>query len=153
MGQLSKNFTLEELIATSSGYYNTPNEKAEEKLLYTAQFLLQPIRDEFGRTDVTSGYRSGQVNAWVKSKPTSQQTKGEAADFQPKEANIDVVFDWIVEVSGIAFGQAILESKIDKDKKLRRWIHVSLPRLDKPNRVALIFNNGKYVAYNHKPYQ
>lgn len=148
MEQLSKNFPLEEMVATSSGYYNTPDEKAETKLLYTANFLLQPIRDEFGRMDVTSGYRSGSTNTWAGGEVTSQHCYGEAADFVPADNDIDVVFDWIIEVSGIAFGQAILESKIGKDKKLRRWIHISLPRLDKPNRVALIFHNGKY-----KPYQ
>lgn len=152
--QLSKNFTLEELIATSfSGDRNIPDDKAKEKLFYTAQFLLQPIRDEFGLIIVTSGYRSGPVNTWAGGKVTSQHCFGEADDFQPKEANIDVVFDWIVEVSGIAFGQVILESKKGKDGKLRRWIHISLPRLDKPNAVALVFSNGKYVEYNHAPYQ
>ena len=141
--KLSKNFSLEELIATSSGYYNTPDDKAKEKLLYLANCILQPIRDEFGAIQVTSGYRSGPVNTWAGGSVTSQHCKGEAADFQPKEADIDVVFDWIVEVSGIAYGQAILESKDD-----RRWIHISLPRLDKPNRVSLIYSNGVY-----KPYQ
>ena len=68
---------------------------------------------------------------------------GEAADLVFASYDIDVIFDWIVEASGIVFGQAILENK---DR--RRWIHISLARLDKPNRQALIFYNGKY-----KPYQ
>ena len=141
--QLSKNFSLEELTATGTGYYNVPSEEVKSKCLYLSNFILQPIRDEVGvPIHVTSGYRSGATNSAVGGSDTSQHLSGEAADLVFASYDIDVIFDWIVEVSKIPYGQAILESKDN-----RRWIHISLPRLDKPNRVSLIYFNGKYKSY------
>lgn len=142
--KLSKNFTLSELSVTNTGDYNTPPEDVKRNLLYLSNFILQPIRSEVGSPiHVTSGYRSGATNSAVGGSNTSQHLYGEAADLVFASYDIDVIFDWVVEVSDIAFGQAILENKDN-----RRWVHISLPRLDKPNREALIYSNGIY-----KPYQ
>lgn len=141
--KLSKSFSLSELTATNTGYYNTPEKEEKKKLLYLATYILQPIRNETNSPiHVTSGYRSGSVNGAVGGSDTSQHLTGEAADLVFASYNIDVIFDWIVEVSKISYGQVILESKDN-----RRWLHISLPRLDKPNRVALIYTNGRYKPY------
>ena len=42
---LSKNFTLSELARTDTGLPNEPNYHEQQKLLYLATFILQPIRD------------------------------------------------------------------------------------------------------------
>jgi uncharacterized protein YcbK (DUF882 family) len=137
--RLSENFPLEELTATDTGLPNQPDEEAEVKLLYLANYVLQPIRDRWGRIDVTSGYRSGAVNKAVGGSETSQHRLGEAADIVPAEADLKAVYRWIVEESRIAFGQAIYE----RDS----WLHVALCRLDKPNREALVFNGKRYERY------
>lgn len=64
---LSKNFTLEELVASPTakrlGISNTPSQTGKAKLAILAKEILQPIRDAYGKAIiVTSGYRSGKVN-------------------------------------------------------------------------------------------
>ena len=137
--RLSENFSLDELTATTTGLPNQPDEETEVKLLYLANYVLQPIRDRWGRITVNSGYRSGAVNKAVGGSDTSQHKDGEAADIVPVEADLRAVYRWIVEESGIAFGQCIYE----KDQ----WIHISLCRFDKPNHEALVFNGRKYERY------
>lgn len=139
--KLSKNFTLKELTTTSTGIPNEPTPEARVKLFVLSQFILQPIRDEWGKTVVTSGYRNLLVNRKVGSKDTSQHLKGEAADIQPAEADIGVVFDWIV--NHLIFGQAILEKKGEAE-----WIHISLPRQSRDNMQALEIINGVRQVYN-----
>lgn len=141
--QLSKNFTLDEMCDTLTGLPNVPDEDAKQHLLYLCQYVLQPIRSEVGALKVTSGYRSYEVNEAVGSHPMSQHRTGEAADFSPlSDLPIDNVFRWIVKQSGIPFGQCIRESKGGKD-----WIHISLPRLDKPNQQALVYDGKDYKPY------
>lgn len=137
--KFSENFTLEELRVTSMGDKNTPNEEAKTKLLYLANYVLQPIRDRWGVLQITSAFRSQAVNLLAGGSITSQHILGEAADFIPTESNIKEVYRWIVEDSHIAFGQCIFEKG--------EWIHISLPRLHRPNHEALIFNGTSYLTY------
>lgn len=140
--QLSKNFTLAELTATSTGLPNTPGAAEIEKLQWLAEDLLQPIRDRFGAIDISSGFRSPAVNRAVGSKnPYSQHIKGEAVDFIPK-ASLTEVFDWIVKESGLQFGQCIME-RVGR----KAWIHISLHRAGKPNQQALTYNGKEYKIY------
>jgi len=134
---LSANFTLKELTVTDTGLSNEPNQYQMEKLFYLCQFILQPIRDYAGTILVTSGFRSKEVNGAVGGSVTSQHPAGEAADTVPQRYDIDKLFNWII--SHIIFGQCIRESKNGKD-----WIHISLPRLNKENQQALIYENGVY---------
>lgn len=137
--RLSKNFTLAELTATSTGLPNDPGmiERANLKLLAT--FILQPIRDRFGRVKVNSGFRSDAVNRAVGGNPAGQHPEGGAADIVLEEADIKEVFDWIVKESNLQFGQCILEKGA--------WIHISLPREGKPNQQAMIFDGKEYKVY------
>lgn len=137
---LSKNFTLDELIVTSTSASNEPLGIHKEKLLYTANYLLQPIRDKYGRVDVNSGYRSRGVNLAIGGSETSQHCKGEAADIRTPNADLWEVYLWILK--NLNFGQCIYE-----EKGTAKWIHISLPRLDKPNQQALLFKDGKYSNY------
>ena len=137
--KLSENFSLDELTATTTGLPNQPDEEVEVKLLYLANYVLQPIRNRWGRLKVNSGYRSGAVNKAVGGSETSQHRLGEAADIVPIEADLKAVYRWIVEDSGIAFSQCIYE----RDS----WLHIGLCRFDKPNHEALVFNGRKYERY------
>jgi zinc D-Ala-D-Ala carboxypeptidase len=58
---LSRNFSLQELIksdtAIRKGIDNNPNADQIEKLKRLCENVLQPVRDQFGRVKVTSGFR------------------------------------------------------------------------------------------------
>lgn len=143
MTRLSDNFTLAEMIATNTGAPNAPDERATEKLLYLASFILQPIRDRWGLIRVTSGYRSPAVNLKVGGQASSQHLFGEAADIIPLGARITDVYRWIAEESRIAFGQCIYESRGND------WIHISLPRTGRRNREALLSPEpGLFLKFN-----
>ena len=137
---LSENFSLDELTATSTSASNEPLGFHKEKLLYLCQYLLQPIRDEFGRVDINSGYRSRGLNLAIGGSETSQHCKGEAADIRTPDADLWEVYIWIL--NNLSFGQCIYEQK-----NTTTWIHISLSRLDKPNQQALLFKDGRYTNY------
>jgi len=137
---LSKNFTLEELTRTDTGLPNNPEYTDHQRLLYLATYILQPIRDAWGLYRTNSAYRSAVVNKAVGGASDSQHLFGEAHDGYPIDAEIEKVFEWIVRVSKIVYGQVLLENK--------QWIHISLPRLGQENMEAMIYENSIY-----KPYQ
>lgn len=80
--QLTKNFSLAELIRTSAPFENYPQAMHRSRLKDLAVNVLQPLREKYGRPIIiNSGYRSPLVNKYVGSKSeNSQHTKGEAAD-------------------------------------------------------------------------
>ena len=139
---LSPNFTLAELTRTDTGLPNEPHADSRFALLMLATYILQPIRDEVGPLKITSGYRGLHVNRHVGGNRNSQHLMGQAADFQPLDRDIDLVYDWIVTASNIKFGQMILETRGDD-----WWIHASLPRFDRQNQEALTYENGVYKPY------
>lgn len=139
--QLSKNFTFDELCVTETGVENVPNETQKEKLFYVANLLLQPIRNTWGSIHVNSGFRSELVNKKIGGSPTSQHMEGEAADIVPLEASIDDVFTWCRQ--NLVFGQLILETIVFNGTDIR-WIHISLPRQNKPNMQVMAYKNGSY---------
>lgn len=141
--KLSNDFTLEELTKTDTGLPNVPDEERKAFLLLLAIFILQPIRDRFGKYKVNSGYRGPRVNKEVGGSSTSQHLEGQAADGYPEEANIYEVYRWIVKESGIDFGQCIIYPG-------KGFIHISLPRPYKPNRQAFICHEGDYLPYSEE---
>ena len=151
--RLSSNFTLEELITTNTHILNTPSDVQVNKLLYVAIYLLQPIANKFGKIKVFSGYRSMEVNTFVKGAASSQHLEGEAVDFtlldlvlstslEVKKQRMLEVFNWILLNSNIKFGQCILETVEEKV-----WVHISLPRINKVNQQALLYDGVEYKAY------
>lgn len=140
MEQLTKNFSYEELVASSTakklGLDNTPNELEKGKLKLLAERVLQPIRDAWNAPiKVNSAFRSEAVNKAVGGVKTSQHRLGEAADIVvgSKEGN-KKLFNFIVKLINekkINVGQLI-------DEYNYSWIHVSLPRTNgKPNNQVL----------------
>lgn len=140
MEQFTKNFTYDELIASSTakrlGLDNTPNEQEKERLRQLAEEILQPIRDAWrSPIIVNSGFRSEEVNKAVGGVKNSQHRLGEAADITigGKERN-KKLFNFIVKLINqkkIYVGQLI-------DEYSYSWIHVSLPRTNgKPNNQVL----------------
>lgn len=81
------------------GIVNEPNEaqwKAIEKL---AVNILQPVRDHFGRIDITSGFRCPELCLAIgsykeidgKKVVTSNHSRGEAADIEPDDPTIPLI--------------------------------------------------------------
>lgn len=86
MGTISKNFSYAEFEASptakAKGIINVIStfeiRDAVQELTLT---VLQPLRDAWGEPlHINSGYRCPKLNAAVGGAPTSQHTKGEAAD-------------------------------------------------------------------------
>ena len=141
---LSKNFTLYELYKSSTadrnGFENLPTEDAVENLKTLAIKVLQPIRDEFGSTTVSSGYRSptlekviyfkkveklmranGEkaVREWLSKK---SHVTGCAADIEVPGVDNKVLYNWIKD--NLEYDQLILEYYIE-GRPDSGWVHVS----------------------------
>ena len=118
MSNLSKNFTLHELVRTSAPIPNVPNKEEIANLKELVVNVLQPAREIYGKPiTVTSGFRSKAVNAHVGGALNSQHTKGEAVDITCDDNS--ELFDIIRQLD---FDQLIWEFGNDIQPK---WIHVS----------------------------
>ena len=83
--KISKNFTLEELTRTSTGYFNAPNDTQTINLRIITAAVLQPLRSYLNeKVTITSGFRSAQVNIEVGGSNRSFHLQGMAADFKVK---------------------------------------------------------------------
>lgn len=125
--QLSHNFTLEELIesttAIQSGITNVPITAQVECLKDLCVNLLQPIRDYFNLPiTIRSGFRSSSLNHAVGGAPDSQHMRGQAADITIHGIGNDVIWQYIVD--NMIFDQVILEHCPAKATQ-RGWVHVS----------------------------
>jgi len=127
MSQLSPHFALAEMVATSQRALAARN--AAEAVPYTASLralcetLLEPVRARFGPVSIHSGFRCPALNAAIGGSKTSQHMRGEAADFHCVRASLEEVMRWIVQDSGLAYGQVIAEAHRPGPPT---WIHLSL---------------------------
>lgn len=143
---LSPNFKLSEMIQSSIAERyeldNTPDEKAKDNLTQLCRKILQPIRDRWGKIAVESGFRSEELNIFVKGAVTSQHRYGQAADFYPIEADARDVLSWIIYESMLPFDQVIDEIA------LKGVIHVSHTY----NRREVLVQTGEDEFRNyHRP--
>ena len=141
--QLSKNFTLEEMVKSDTAkrlrIRNCPSKAEIDNLLFLSLFILQPIRNFTGRVNVTSGYRCQELNDAIKGSKTSQHRLGQAADIRTPSADLKKVFYFIRD--NLKFGQVIYECPEDGREP---WIHISLPRTGKENQQCLTWNGSSY---------
>lgn len=137
--QLSENFSLEELIRTSTGLDNTPNEEQIENLRNLVVNVLQPAREALGPIRITSGFRAPEVNAKIGGAASSQHTKGEAADLMMSGGQKRLL-DWII--ANVEFDQIISEFP-DKNGN-PAWVHVSYRKgNNRKQKLKAIKSNGK----------
>lgn len=136
--QLTKNFTLEELTASSTaktrGINNTPNPEQLANLSRLAREILQPVRDRWGKpVTITSGYRCPALNKAVGGVATSQHLNGEAADICISDnRGLFRLMKRMVEEGCITVGQLL-------DENNGSWIHVSLPSAKHRNFIKSIW--------------
>lgn len=149
--RLSENFTLREYTksqtASRRGIDNTPNDKHLESARALFENVAQPIRDHFGPTIITSGYRSPALNEAIGGSTTSQHSKGEAVDLEVPGVSTAEVAEWISQ--NLVYDQLILEFYTPGDIN-SGWVHVSF-KADGSNRrenlTATRGNNGVHYSY------
>lgn len=142
--KLSKNFTYEELIASTTasnkGINNTPTEDQVAQLKLLCEKVLQPIRDRYNHPIIiTSGFRCKALNKAVGGSNTSQHMMGQAADIKCTATTKAYLFNLILSMikSGeIKVGQLIWEYGTKKEPN---WIHISLP-YSKVNNILYLYN-------------
>jgi len=121
------NFTYAELLRSETAkrkkIRNVPGKHEFQNLILTARRVLQPIRNEFGKVIVTSGYRCPELCIAVGSTVNSNHTRGEAVDFFVPSTPLFDVVKWIVK--NLEFRELILEYSNKKSKKTPLIIHVA----------------------------
>jgi len=127
---LSKNFTLAELIKSQTAYRkgipNFPTEHGIYNLRLLAENILQPIRNKWGSFLISSGYRSEQLCEEIGSKNTSHHCCNNgysASDFEVAGVDNYELATWIKDESNLPFCQLILECY--NGEKNSGWIHIS----------------------------
>ena len=128
--QLSKNFSLSELINSSKAKQykidNSPNFDEKLNLLHLAQDVLQPIRDAWGESiSINSGFRCKQLNRIVNGASNSDHLYGAAADIRTKKntkAENQRLFNLILKLAN----QGKITCRQIIDEYNYKWIHVSI---------------------------
>ena len=152
--QLSENLSLAEVIrsetAKRNGISNKPNPRHLENLKIIAGNIFQPIRNFFQRAiHLSSGYRSEELNAFIKGSASSQHCTGEALDIDMDgtEVTNKEVFDYIKD--NLEFDQLIWEFGTNDNPD---WVHVSYKASGKQRKQILKATKVKgktvYVPYN-----
>lgn len=136
---MTKNFSLAELTQTNTGLPNALPKHLEPNLRALAENVLQPARDALGAIEVTSAYRSPEVNKRVGGSKTSQHVQAQAADLKYSGGN-KVLFDWIVE--NVEFDQIINEYPDASGEPA--WVHVSYASgKNRKQKLKAVKVNGK----------
>ena len=130
--RLSKNFTLEEMVATSHrGLQDIPTLEVVQNLQKLCVLVLQPLRDTIGApVYINSGYRSKRLNARVGGVPNSRHLQGRAADIHCD--NLDyakVIFDILRQNKYV--DKVIIEKRRPTPNPSRKgggscWVHVQV---------------------------
>lgn len=129
-----KYFTIKELCASATatklGIKNEPTKAVMLNLESLVLNILDPLRAAWGGAiKVTSGYRSAALNKAIKGSPTSAHRYGYAADIVPSDGRISVfkafVVKWLKD-NAVNFDQYIDELSVDKDGKVKEWVHLGI---------------------------
>lgn len=152
---LSKKFTLDELTRSrfvDGGYVDVTHQQIY-CLGKLANNILQPIRNKFGRVDITSGVRNKEVfDGLIKEGYPASKTSDHfawcdinpygtgAADFTTRYARVQDVFTWIVTNPKIKVDQCIIYPEMN-------IIHVSNHWNDIFGDAPKFRNKSKYLVY------
>ncbi|MEM7221630.1 MAG: D-Ala-D-Ala carboxypeptidase family metallohydrolase [Pseudomonadota bacterium] len=147
---LSDHFTLEELcksqIAERNGIDNSLSEDTEQGRAIIASLralcvnILEPVRTHYGiPIKPNSGYRCGELNDKLGSKPTSQHIKGEAVDFEIAGVSNHDLAVWIRD--NLTFDQLILEHYVPGQPQ-SGWVHCSYVSSGNRSSVLTINKTG-----------
>jgi hypothetical protein len=136
--RLTPNFSLEQLIhsetAARERIDNTPDADLVDNLRLLAEGLEQVRMLTGFPLEISSGYRSSELNRRVGGAKSSQHTQGLAADFTCAEFGSPVDIIKAIRDSDIEFDQCILE--------YAKWVHISFSRVPR-GRVLTIYDPGE----------
>ena len=135
---MTKNFSYFEMIKSSTadrmGVSNEPTTEHVINLVNLCNFILQPVREQFGPIRISSGYRSPALNAKIGGSGKSQHCNGEAADFESSRISNPKLAAWIAK--NLEFDQLILEFYDGKNPN-SGWVHCSYKK-DGTNRKSTL---------------
>jgi hypothetical protein len=127
---LSKDFKLREFLisqeAARRGLQIVPSEAEVENLRRLCETLLQPLRNVYGRMQITSGFRPVWLNNLIGGSQSSAHVYGCAADVEFLDHPNEFVWNNINSSNkchGLVFDQIINEFLPDG------WIHFGIPRV------------------------
>ena len=129
--KLSKNFSLKEMLVTSTGVANVPTDKEIDNMKTLAVKILQPLREYMNRPIiVTSGYRSYDVNKRVGGSKTSAHMTGRAADITAGTRTLNkIMYEFIRD--NCEYRQLINEYNY-------QWVHVEYREGDNKKQELVI---------------
>jgi len=151
--KISEHLDLSEVTRSDSakrnGIDNTPTAEHLENFKLLAEKVFEPIRLHF-KTPIfiSSGYRSKELNAFIKGSASSQHCKGQAIDIDMDGTKCGVtnkmVFDFIKDK--LDFDQLIWEFGTDANPD---WVHVSYAKgANRKQKLKAVRNNGKTSYIN-----
>jgi len=148
--KLSNNFTLREFVksqtASRKGIDNTPTDEHLDNAVALFKHVVQPVRENFGPTIITSGYRSDALNAAIGGSTTSQHSKGQAVDLEVMGVSTAEVCEWIA--ANTDFDQLILEFFEPGDTN-SGWVHVSYAGNDNRGETLTATKTSSGVQYSY----
>lgn len=147
---LSKNFTLEEMLYSSTAEKRGIRNKIHDtdmvipNLEKLCKKVLQPIRDKFGPIIVTSGYSNVALSFALGRKLTSEHYLGRAADIVSRRVSNYNIAKWVEK--NLDFNQLIYEVRKRPNGVKYDWVHISY-RGDKPNKKEVLYSpiSGGYI--------
>lgn len=142
---LSAHVTLAEFQDSSTATTHGINNKMNESQIASAKLLcenvFEPLRLYLNTPiNISSGFRSLQVNKMIGGAKTSQHTKGEAMDLQIGAKGFNFIKD------KLDFDQLIWEFGNDENPS---WVHVSFSSKNRKQVLKATKKNGKTIYSNY----
>lgn len=126
---------------------NIPNQSQIVNMKSIAKNVFEPLRTWANEPiRINSFFRSPELCIKIKSKPTSQHTKGQALDIDAmgQKTNAEL-FEYIKD--NLDFDQLIWEHG---DSENPDWIHISyVDKLNNRNRILRAVKKGKKTTYEY----
>lgn len=150
--QLSKNFKLSEFLdsdrARADGIPNDLDLVMTSRLKEATVGLFQPARDLLGPLNVTSGFRSMDLNKAIGGAKNSAHMKASAMDAQPLKLSLKEAMIKIAD-SSLVFDQVIMEMGAHHNRTNDDWIHFGWrhPVTWQQRRQLLVMENGVYRTW------
>lgn len=131
-------------VATRLGLPNSVPPHLLDNLKALAVNVLQPVRDHFGQVNISSGYRSPELNKAIGGAKTSQHCFAQAADFEIAGVPNMALANWIED--NLDFDQLILEFYTPGDPN-SGWVHCSYSTTNNRKKTLTALKIGKQVSY------
>lgn len=148
--KLSAHFDLCEFTRSESakreGVSNNPTPEHLENIKILCEKVLEPIRAKFGPINISSGYRSADLNHFIGGSLNSDHCKGRAADIDMDghggEVTNKMIFDYIKD--NLEMDQLINEFNYS-------WVHVGYRKgANRMQVLDAVKEGGKTVYRTHQ---